>query len=324
MHMNLADEIEDIFTTYATHHRFSGVGLIKTQSSVIFANAFGYANRSWRVANTLETRFDTASITKLFTTVAILQLIDQQRLSLDTGVVDFLNLRDTTISKQVTVYHLLTHTSGIADDADEEAGEDYALLWRHKPNYSVRETRDFLPQFVHKPPVFAPGAGCRYNNVGFILLGLMIEALSGLSYREYVRTHIFEPLGMHQTAFISMDGVVDRVAEGYSPIYDAGGGLSGWRKNIYDYPPHWLTGWWRLHHGHGSGSLYSRLDRRRRAIGVSHPGPLDPQSALPRTPTAWLPRADGILLSLLHRIQRQCPGRVSEKRRREFGRQLYS
>lgn len=85
--------------------------------------------------------------------------------------------------------------------------------------------------------MFAPGTGCLYNNVGFILLGLMIESLTGLSYRDYVRTNIFEPLGMHDTEFVSMDGVFANAAEGYAPVYDTDGQLSGWRKNIYDYPP---------------------------------------------------------------------------------------
>lgn len=169
--------------------------------------------------------------------MAILQLIDQGRLTLDTGVIDFLQLGDTAISRDVTVYHLLTHTSGIGDDADEEAGESYEALWQDRPTHTVRETHDFLPQFLHKPPNFAPGEGCRYNNVSFILLGLIIEQLSGQSYRDYVQTAIFEPLGMRRTEFVSMDGVYDQVAEGYAPVYNAQGGLYGWRKNIYAYPP---------------------------------------------------------------------------------------
>ncbi len=235
--MALTQQLATIFSDYAAHRLFAGAGLVKAGQSVLFEGAFGYASRPWQIRNTLDTRFDTASITKLFTTVAILQLIDQGLLALDTGVIDFLQLGDTTISREVTVYHLLTHTSGIGDDADEEAGESYEAIWQHKPNYSVRETRDFLPQFLHKPPNFPPGEGCRYNNVSFILLGLIIEQLSGQSYRDYVKSAIFEPFGMHRTEFVSMDGVFRDVAEGYAPIYDAQGVVQGWRKNIYAYPP---------------------------------------------------------------------------------------
>lgn len=107
--MSIESQIGTIFLDYATNHLFSGVGLIKTGSQVVYAGAYGYANRSWQIANRLETRFDTASITKLFTTVAVLQLIDQGQLSFDTPVMDFLGIAETAISRQVTVYHLLTH-----------------------------------------------------------------------------------------------------------------------------------------------------------------------------------------------------------------------
>lgn len=121
--MSVEAQLQAMFSTYHTHHDFSGVELVKTETDVLHAGAYGYASRPWRIANTLCTRFDTASITKLFTTVAILQLIDRGTLSLQTGVIELLGLTDTTISRQVTVYHLLTHTSGIGDDADKEAGD---------------------------------------------------------------------------------------------------------------------------------------------------------------------------------------------------------
>jgi CubicO group peptidase (beta-lactamase class C family) len=94
------------------------------------------------VPNNLDTRFDTASVTKLFTAIATLQLIDRELLTFDTPVVERLGLEDTPLSKDVTVFQLLTHTSGIGDDADEEAGERYEDVWKSKANYSVLETRD--------------------------------------------------------------------------------------------------------------------------------------------------------------------------------------
>src|SRR5215207_10005617 len=140
---------------------FSGVVLIRRGESTLFSGAYGWASRRWSAPVTLATRFDTASITKLFTAVAALQLVEQGRLGLDTPIVDVVELTGSTISPAVTVRHLLTHTSGIADDADEEAGEDFESLWSDKPCYSVIETRDWLPQFMHKPAVFPPGTGCR-------------------------------------------------------------------------------------------------------------------------------------------------------------------
>lgn len=220
-----------------TQHKYSGVVLITQGRSQLFAGAYGHASRAWKIKNSLDMRFDTASITKLFTAVAILQLIDQDLLSFDTGVVEFLELKDTSISKEVNVYHLLTHTSGIGDDCEEEDGEIYEDLWKTRPNYSVTTTSDFLPQFIHKPANFPPGLGCRYCNCSFVLLGLIIEKVSGTSYRDYVRQNIFTRSGMAHSEFLRMDHVYDNVAEGSDPILDKGGNLIGWKKNIYSFPP---------------------------------------------------------------------------------------
>jgi len=216
---------------------FSRVVLLTQGSSQLFAGSYGYASRSWKVPNTLATRFDTASVTKLFTAVATLQLIDRGVLAFDTPVIDFLGLQDTAITRAVNVYHLLTHTSGIADDAEEENGEDYAEVWKTRSNYAVTQTADFLPQFAYKPPNFRPGQGCRYCNCGYVLLGLLIEQASGLSYRDYVRQQIFAPADMRQSDFFRLDLMNDNVAEGCDPLRDEHGTILAWKKNIYSFPP---------------------------------------------------------------------------------------
>jgi CubicO group peptidase (beta-lactamase class C family) len=235
--MSRSSELERYFQAREAEDAFSGVVSITRGEVPLFTGAFGYASRAWKVRNSLDVRFDTASITKLFTAVATLQLIDQQRLALDTGVIDFLDLRNTNISRDVTVFHLLTHTSGIGDDADEEAGEGYEAIWANRPNYSVIETVDFLPQFVHKPPNFAAGHGCRYCNCGYVLLGLLIEKAGGLPYRDYVRQNVFARAGLASADFLRMDRVSENVAEGSDPLRDGSGRVTGWKRNIYSYPP---------------------------------------------------------------------------------------
>ncbi len=235
--MPFTAELDRYFEQRTAQDLFSGVALITQGAHTLYARAFGYAQRGWHVPNTLGTRFDTASITKLFTAVATLQLIEQGRLTFDTLVAERLGLVGTAISPAVTVEQLLTHTSGIGDDADEEAGESYEDVWKTRPNYSVTETRDFLPQFAYKPANFAPGQGCRYCNCGYVLLGLLIETISGMSYRDYVRAHVFAPAGMASSDFLRMDRVHPNLAEGSDPIRDADGVISGWKKNIYSYPP---------------------------------------------------------------------------------------
>ena len=169
--------------------------------------------------------------------MAALQQVDAGAFGLETSAIDYLGLEGTAISPDVTVRHLLTHTSGIGDDADEEAGERYEELWRERPNYSVREAVDFLPGFVHRAPNFAPGQGCRYNNCGYVLLGLMVERATGRSYRDVVRDDVFAPAGMADSDFLGMDRVNERLAEGADPIRDETGAIRGWKRNIYAYPP---------------------------------------------------------------------------------------
>lgn len=211
---------------------FSGAIHVRQHGKVLLDEAYGVATRRWNVPVSTKTRFDVASVTKLFTAVAVLQQVDAGTLSLDGLIHDYVDLAGTQIPADVTLKQLLTHTSGIADDADEEAGESYEALWLERPNYSVTETADFLPQFVHKAPNFLPGQGCRYCNVGYILAGLALEKATGGSYRDYVVDQIFAPAGM-TAGFFDMREAVPDVAEGWEPAADG----TGWRSNIYSYPP---------------------------------------------------------------------------------------
>ncbi|HEX5018427.1 MAG TPA: serine hydrolase domain-containing protein [Actinomycetes bacterium] len=221
---------------------FAGVVRVDHQPSggphtVLLEQGYGLASRAWGVPCTPDIRFDTASVTKLFTAVATLQLVDAGAFGLDTSVTEYLELRGTPISSKATPYHMLTHSSGIADDADEEAGERYEDLFIDTPNYSFRETKDLLAGFIDKPPNFAPGEGTRYNNAGYLLLGLMIERATGMSYREYVRQQVFEKAGMTGAVFASSDIVTPRIAEGADPIRHEAGTVTAWKRNIFSYPP---------------------------------------------------------------------------------------
>jgi CubicO group peptidase (beta-lactamase class C family) len=241
----------------AAADEFSGVVLITEGDLPLLEKAYGTASRRWDTRVTTDMRFDVASITKLFTSVAVLQQVAAGALDLDASIHDYVDLTGTTISPAVTLRHLLTHTSGIADDADEEDGESYEALWAERPNYSVTQTADFLPQFAHKPPRAEPGADCRYCNVGYVLAGLALERATGRTYRDVVRTDVFEKAGMSSSGFFDMRDAVADVAEGWDPVRaepepetetapDGNedpdddrptGPIVGWRQNIYSYPP---------------------------------------------------------------------------------------
>jgi CubicO group peptidase (beta-lactamase class C family) len=226
---------DEIFDAYKAS--FSGAYLVKSKTNVLSSGASGFANRDFNVPNRIDTRFDTASVTKTFTAAAVLSLAEQGLLRLTDKICDVIDLEGTAIPEDVTVEHLLNHTSGIADDADEEAGEDYAALFIDKPNYSIRSCWDFLPQFSRKEPLFKAGTDVRYNNCAFVLLGLAIEKLTGTDYRSFVSERIFEAAGMKNTYWGAMDEVRPNTATGYFAVRDESGGVVNWKSNIYSYPP---------------------------------------------------------------------------------------
>ena len=214
---------------------FSGAVLIRRGRTDVFRRAYGLANRVWNIKNTTETRFRIASVGKLFTAAAVMQLMETGKLTLETPVVRLLGLHESCIPDEVTVYHLLTMTSGIADWINEEA-EDFDAVWaqfcRDHPLYLLRRNADYVPIFSGLQPYGPVGEKFRYNNAGFVLLGLAIEKVTGLSYFDYVRRNIFARAGMSQTDFIDLDEIGPSVAEGYVPVI-ANGLRIGWRKNIY-------------------------------------------------------------------------------------------
>jgi CubicO group peptidase (beta-lactamase class C family) len=221
----------------ADDDEFSGVVRIERSGEVLLERGYGLASRAWGVPCSPEQRFDTASVTKLFTAVAVLQQVEAGVFSLGTSTTGYLGLEGTMIDPAVTPYQLLTHTSGIGDDADEDDGVAYETVFAERPNYSISDTVDFLPQCAHNEPKFAPGEGTRYCNCSYVLLGLMVERASGMPYRDYVLRHLFAPAGMDRSGFFQMDRIEPEVAEGADPVRDALGAVVGWRRGIYSYPP---------------------------------------------------------------------------------------
>jgi CubicO group peptidase (beta-lactamase class C family) len=237
--MTFSERLNQLLLDSSHEERFSGVVLIQRNDDTLFEAVYGYANRSWKVKNRVDTRFRIGSISKMFTAVAVLHLIDEGKLKLDTSVIEILDLGNTKIPKEATVYHMLTMTSGIADWFDESGNweEEWADLCRKHPIYLFRRNEDYLPLFVGEAPVTPVGEKHQYNGAGYILLGLAIERLSGVSYFDYVQRHIFGSAQMLRSGFVALDDVYDEVAEGYIPITDETENIIGWKKNIYSTTP---------------------------------------------------------------------------------------
>lgn len=210
---------------------FSGIILVHEKGKPLYEGSYGFANRSELLENRLNTRFGIASGCKIFTAVAIGQLVEKGLLSFNTLLKDCLDIPFKSFSPEVSIAHLLMHNSGIPDYFDEDVMDDYEQLWVSKPMYAMRSPRDFLPLYQDKPMMFQPGERFHYNNAGFITLGLVVEQVTGMPFIEYVKNNVFNPSGMSDTGYFPLDSLPERVAFGYIDNDDG-----TWRSNIYSIP----------------------------------------------------------------------------------------
>ncbi|MDR0482632.1 MAG: beta-lactamase family protein [Cellulomonadaceae bacterium] len=210
---------------------FSGVIHVVRNGEVLLSQAHGFADIANERPNRLDTRFATASAGKALVAVGVLSLIAAGRVSLDTRVGDVLSAEVLgVINPDVTVRHLLTHTSGIGDYFDESVMDDYEELWADFPNYRVRTGTDLLPRFNTLPATSAPGTTFAYNNAGYVLLGLVVEKTVGTPLDEFLAQAVLAPAGMTASGWFELDRLPGNCANAYIFCDDA------WRTNIYSVP----------------------------------------------------------------------------------------
>lgn len=197
---------------------FSGTVSIKKNGEVIFQDAYGYADLPNKVNNEINTKFATASAGKVFVAVGILKLIEEEKLDFNDTIGKLLDFNLNEIDNSITVKQLLNHTSGIPDYFDESIMDEYDELWRDYPNYKIRKSIDLLPLFINKPMMYAAGEKFQYNNTGFVVLGLIIEKVTGLLFDEYLTEKIFKPCDMLDTGYYELDRLPAKCANAY--IYD--------------------------------------------------------------------------------------------------------
>jgi CubicO group peptidase (beta-lactamase class C family) len=204
---------------------FSGVVLVTQGDMTLHATAGGLANRAWDVPNTVDTLFATASVAKTITAVAVLQLVEEGRITLDQPARAIVPLEGSAIGADVSVHHLLTHTSGIGDHLPEDDGAG-PVGTGQVPAPRTRGVADLLPLFVDLPPRFPAGARYAYCNAGFVLLGRIIELVTGSDYVDLVTDRVLRPAGMDRACFPTIDTVVSKLADPHARVPD---GAGGWR-----------------------------------------------------------------------------------------------
>lgn len=203
----MSTALQNYIDQLAAEDLFSGAVLVARGDTPILLKAYGLADKKLNISNKVDTKFNIASMTKMFTAVAVAQLVEAGRLSFNDSIGRHLpDYPNKEVADRVTIHHLLTHSSGLGDYQNEKF---YARLDK------MRKIADLVPLFVTDPLKFQPGDGWDYSNAGFAVLGMIIEKVSGQSYFDYVKEHIFKPAGMMNTDFYERDKNIFNRALGY-------------------------------------------------------------------------------------------------------------
>lgn len=199
--------IETLVKRYADLDLFSGTVVVASHGKIIYSGAYGDANKDHRVPNRLNTSYNIGSIGKTFTGVAIMQLVEAGKLRLDDKLAKFLPDFPFPEGDTITIQHLLNHSSGLGDYMESE---------NYKAKISsIEKIADILPLIYAQKPLFPPGERFGYSNSGMVILGAIVEKLSGMSYPDYLQRHVFEPAGMTESRLAQENDVLANRSIGY-------------------------------------------------------------------------------------------------------------
>jgi CubicO group peptidase (beta-lactamase class C family) len=204
---------------------FSGTVLLAKDGKPFLELARGEADRGLRVPVNIDTKFNLGSMNKMFTGVACAQLVEAGKLSFDDPISKHLDESwlPKDVADTITVHHLLTHTSGLGSYFNNEFDKSSRLLFRNLD--------DWKPLVRAEKPAFPPGTAQQYSNTGMLLAGVIVEKVSGESYYDYIRRHVYAPAGMTGTDCYDVDEPVENLARGYFQDETPGG--PRWKDNIF-------------------------------------------------------------------------------------------
>lgn len=199
---------ENLFSGLESAGTFSGVAMIADGDKILLAKAYGFSNVERKVKNDVDTRFNLGSMNKLMTRIALGQLMKQGKISFSDKLIKVLpDYPNREVASKITVGQIVTMSSGLGDFFNEK--------FDAADKAKIRELKDYLQFFVDKPLLFEPGTGNSYSNAGYLVLGLIIEKLSGKNYYDYIRENIFKPLGMSNSGWFAIDALPPNTATGY-------------------------------------------------------------------------------------------------------------
>ncbi|HWD00387.1 MAG TPA: serine hydrolase domain-containing protein [Candidatus Sulfopaludibacter sp.] len=209
---DLAGKADEFVRSFAEQKRFQGSVLLAQDGKPLFRKSYGLADAEWDVSNTPDTKFRLGSITKQFTSALILQLVEQGKIKLDDSVRKYYPAAPDAW-QPVTIHDLLSHQSGIPSYTELPG-------FFEKLAGTARTPLEIIQLTEKMPLEFDPGTQYKYDNTGYIVLGYIIEKVTGKSYEQQLHQAILDPLGMHDTGFDHYTAILHHRAEGYE--YDGG------------------------------------------------------------------------------------------------------
>ena len=234
--------LEAALDAEAERTAFAGVVRVDRRGATDLAKAYGLADRAHGIPNTVDTRFMLASVAKGFTALAVMSLVADGTLLPSTTARSVLGGDLPLIADDVTVEHLLAHRSGIGDYLDDdERSDDINSYTLSVPGHRLDSTERYLEVLDGFPTVSRANERFSYNNAGYVVLALIAERASGVSYYDLVRERVCEPAGLADTEFLRSDELPARTATGYLEVDGAR------RTNVFHLPVR----------GSGDGGIYS-------------------------------------------------------------------
>ena len=203
----ITKKINDLLTEALSKQVFSGNVLVAKDNTVVYEKSTGKADIPNNIANTATTSFQIGSITKLFTEILVLQLVEQKKIGLSDKLGKYIDGFSKEIAENVTIEQLMQHTSGLGDYTQ---GDDFM-----QTHQSIQSVSDILPLIRKKPLLFEPGTGKQYSNSGYVILSAIIEKITGRSYGAFLKEKIFDVLGMDHSGFNAYTKDVPGKAKGY-------------------------------------------------------------------------------------------------------------
>jgi CubicO group peptidase (beta-lactamase class C family) len=202
-------ELQGYLDKLTAEDAFSGCVLFAHKGIPIFNYVCGFASKSFNIPNQINTKFNLGSLNKMFTGMAVCQLAERGKLDFNDCVGQHLpDYPNPTVAERVTIHQLLTHTSGMGSFWNER--------FKSTSKECFKQVQDFFPLFINDPLAFEPGEAYQYSNAGYVVLGAIIESITGQNYFDFVREHIYEPAQMKNTDAYEMDYDTPNLATGYT------------------------------------------------------------------------------------------------------------